>query len=179
MIRGEKTRLRAIEREDIPTFVRWFNDPQVKQYLTIYMPVSQAQEEQWFENQLQDRNRCILAIETLEGVHIGNISLEDIDHKNRNASLGIAIGEKGYWGLGYGSDAIKALLRFAFDEMNLHCVELIVYDFNERAKRAYLKCGFKEEGRLRDRLYRHGAYHDVLMMSVLADEFRQLADKGE
>ncbi|HIC94740.1 MAG TPA: N-acetyltransferase, partial [Anaerolineae bacterium] len=110
MILGKKTRLRAIERDDIPRFVKWLNDPEVRQYLVMYMPLSMAEEEKWFERQLEDQNSKIFAIETEEGVHIGNIGLHDIDWKNRRAVLGIFIGEKGYWGRGYGSDAIGALL---------------------------------------------------------------------
>ncbi len=174
MICGKKTRLRAMEREDIPLCLRWFNDPEVRQYLSMYMPLSVDEEERWFERQLERQDARVFAIETVEGVHIGNIGLHDLDWKNRNAELGVVIGEKAYWGLGYGSDAIRTLLRFAFDEMNLHRVHLRVFDFNERAIRCYRRCGFREEGRLRQGLYRGGAYHDVLLMGILQEEFCDL-----
>ncbi|MFN2157525.1 MAG: GNAT family N-acetyltransferase, partial [Anaerolineae bacterium] len=77
-----------------------------------------------------------------------------------------------YWGKGYGSDAIRTLLRFAFDEMNLHRVQLTVYEDNARAIRAYEKCGFRHEGRLRDAVYRKGRYYDMLLMSVLSGELQ-------
>lgn len=176
MIRGKKTRLRAVEREDIPLFLRWFNDPEVRQYLSMYMPLSVDEEERWFERQLERQDARVFAIETVEGVHIGNIGLHDLDWKNRNAQLGVVIGEKAYWGLGYGSDAIRTLLRFAFDEMNLHRVHLRVFDFNERAIRCYRRCGFREEGCLRQGLYRGGAYHDVLLMGILREEFRAMSE---
>jgi len=83
MIIGEKTRLRAIERSDIPAFVRWFNDPEVRSYLTTYSPLSQAEEERWFKKQLDDEDRHNLAIETSEGVHIGVLGFHEIDWKNR------------------------------------------------------------------------------------------------
>jgi len=179
MIQGRKTWLRAVEREDIPLFLRWFNDPEVRQYLSVYMPLSAAEEERWFERQLDRQDARVFAIETAEGVHIGNIGLHDLDWKNRNAQLGVVIGEKAYWGLGYGTDAIKALLRFAFDEMNLHRVQLRVFEFNERAIRCYRRCGFREEGRLRQELYRGGAYHDVLLMGILREEFRTLHEVAD
>ncbi len=181
MIKGEKVRLRAIERGDIPVFVRWFNDPEVLQYLSLYMPMSAAEEERWFERQLDAQDRKVLAIETAEGVHIGNIGLHDIDWKNRQAELGIAIGEKAYWGLGYGSDAIRTLLRFAFAEMNLHRIYLRVFDDNKRAIHCYEKCSFKLEGRLRECVYKDGQYHDQLLMSILQDEFRadQVAESSD
>jgi RimJ/RimL family protein N-acetyltransferase len=179
MIVGHKTRLRAIEREDVPTFVRWFNDVEVRRYLEMYLPMSRAEEETWFEGYLQDAMRRIFAIETDEGVHIGNIGLHDIDWKNRNAFLGIVIGEREYWGRGYGTDAVLALLGFAFGEMNLHRIHLSVYEFNERAIRCYEKCGFRQEGCAREALFRDGRYHNGLLMAVLRDEFGSAAVADE
>lgn len=175
MLEGEKVRLRPIEREDLPRFVRWFADPEVRRHLLVYLPFSLTQEERWYE-ELQERLRrsesVVLALETLDGLHIGNIGLHEIDWKNRHAELGIVIGEKAYWGQGYGTDAIRTLLRLAFEEMNLHRVYLVVDEDNLRAIRCYEKCGFREEGRLREAVFREGQYHDQLVMSVLQAEFR-------
>jgi len=170
-IQGKRVRLRAIERSDIPTFVRWLNDPEVIQYLLMYMPFSQAEEERWFENHLNDSHSHIFGIETAEGKLIGNIGIEQIDWKDRKAVLGIVIGEKDYWGQGYGTDAIRTLLRFAFATMNLNRVQLSVFDQNERAQRCYHKCGFKPEGRLRQAHFSGGRYHDELVMGILRQEF--------
>lgn len=174
MIYGEKTRLRRIEREDIPTFVRWFSDPEVRSFLLVNSPISHAQEEKWFERKLEDDDSELFAIETLDGNHIGNIELMDFQRIHRRAELGVVIGEKEYWGQGYGSDAIHALLRFGFEELNLHRIQLRVYEDNERGIRAYRKCGFQLEGRLRDAIYRQGRYYDLLMMGILAHEFAAL-----
>ena len=174
MIYGERVRLRAIEREDIPRFVRWFNDPEVRRYLTSYEPMSHAVEERWFEEHLARRNDIILAIEVREGdewIHIGNIGLHRIDWKNRTATLGIVIGERGYWGRGYGTDAVRTMLRYAFDELGLNRVELETFSFNPRAIRCYEKAGFVREGVRRRALYRDGRYHDVIIMGILRSEF--------
>ena len=171
MIYGDKTRLRRIEREDIPTFVRWFGDPAVRDFLMINRPISKAEEEKWFERQLEDQSGELFAIETEDGTHIGNIGLHDIDHTHRNAELGIVIGEKTYWSQGYGSDAIRTLLRFAFHEMNLHRVYLRVYQDNARGIRAYQKCGFQHEGTMREAIFRKNKYHDLLIMGILCREF--------
>ena len=171
MLYGEKTRLRRIEREDIPTFVRWFADPEVRNYLLINSPISHAQEEKWFESKLADEDSELFAVETLDGTHIGNIELFDFRHVHRQAELGVVLGEKAYWSQGYGSDAIRVLLRFAFRELNLHRIQLRVYEDNERGIRCYRKCGFQVEGRLRDAVYRQGRYFDVLMMGILDHEF--------
>jgi RimJ/RimL family protein N-acetyltransferase len=84
------------------------------------------------------------------------------------------IGDKTAWNHGYGTDAIVTLLHFAFDEINLHRVGLNVLEGNDRAIASYHKCGFVEEGRLRQAWYAAGRYHDVILMSVLEDEFRPL-----
>nr|MBC7245318.1 GNAT family N-acetyltransferase [Chloroflexota bacterium] len=170
-IPGKRLRLRAIERSDIPTFVRWFNDPEVRKYLQIYMPMSYAQEERWFEAHLQDQRNCIFGIETLDGKLIGNIGLHDIMWKDSRAMLGILIGEKEYWDQGYGTEAITTLLRFAFTQKNLHRLYLMVYEYNQRAIRCYEKCGFKHEGRMRQAHFYDGKYYDELIMGILRDEF--------
>jgi RimJ/RimL family protein N-acetyltransferase len=171
MIAGTKTRLRRIERTDIPTFVRWFADPEVREFLLINRPISVAEEEQWFEEQLRARDTELFAIETLDGVHIGNVGVHKINWLQRNAELGIVIGEKQYWGRGYGSDALRTAMRFAFGELNLHRLYLTVYEDNGRARRAYAKCGLVEEGRMRDAVYRKGRYYDMLLMAILDHEF--------
>jgi RimJ/RimL family protein N-acetyltransferase len=94
-----------------------------------------------------------------------------VDWKNRSAVLGIVLGEKKHWGNGFGTDAVRLILGFAFRELNLHRVELDVYDYNVRAIRCYEKAGFRREGTLRDALFRDGAYHDVFRMAVLHSEF--------
>jgi UDP-4-amino-4,6-dideoxy-N-acetyl-beta-L-altrosamine N-acetyltransferase len=179
MLHGRITRLRRIEREDIPTFVRWFSDPEVREFLLLNRPISIAEEEQWFEAQLRSHDSEVFAIETTDGVHIGNTGLHDINWLHRNAELGIVIGEKQHWGKGYGSDATRVLLRFAFDEMNLHRIQLTVYEDNSRAIRAYEKCGFCQEGRLRDAIFRKGRYYDMLLMSILSDGFRSQEEAAD
>jgi len=174
MIVGEKVRLRPIERDDLPRFVAWFGDPEVRRHLALYLPFSLAQEERWFEKLLERQERredVVLAIETAEGVHIGSIGLHSIDWKDRNAELGISIGEKAYWDRGYGSDAIRTLLGLAFHEMNLHRVFLRVDADNGRGIHCYEKVGFRREGTSREAVFKEGAYHDQYVMSILQSEF--------
>ena len=97
MIVGKKVRLRSIERDDLPRYVEWFGDPEVRHHLLVWLPFSLAQEERWFESlqgRLERQEEVLLAIDTIDGVHIGNVGLHRIDWKNRNAELGIVIGEK-------------------------------------------------------------------------------------
>jgi len=171
MMHGERIRLRTIEREDIPRFLEWLNDPDVTRYLQLYLPFSRAEEEEWFERHLEDEGSRVFAIETEEGRHIGNVGLEDINWKDRHAKLGIFIGEKGSWDRGYGTDAVRTVLRLAFLEMGLHRISLHVFGFNQRARRCYEKAGFHAEGWLREAHFTDGRYHDVLLMGILAQEF--------
>ena len=174
MILGEKVRLRPIERDDLPRFVKWFGDPEVRRHLALYLPFSLAQEERWFESLLERLERqedLLLAVETAEGVHIGNIGLHSINWKDRGAELGIAIGEKAYWDQGYGSDAIRTLLGLAFRQMNLHRVFLRVDADNPRGIRCYEKAGFRREGTSREVVFKEGGYHDQYVMSILQSEF--------
>jgi diamine N-acetyltransferase len=174
MIIGEKVRLRPIERDDLPRYVEWFGDPEVRRHLLVWLPFSLAQEERWFESlqgRLERQEEVLLAIDTIGGLHIGNVGLHAIDWKNRNAELGIIIGEKSYWGQGYGTDAVRMMLNLAFREMNLHRVFLRVDADNTRGIRCYKKVGFQHEGTLREVGFRESQYLNQHMMSILASEF--------
>jgi RimJ/RimL family protein N-acetyltransferase len=135
MIYGIGVRLRAIEREDIPTFLRWFNDPEVLEGLLMFAPLGRAEEERWFESRLGRADDYLFAIEVQSEdgagwVHIGNVGLHGINWKDRSCIFGIAIGEKEFCNRGYGTDATRTMLRFAFGELNLHRVELEVFAYN-------------------------------------------------
>jgi RimJ/RimL family protein N-acetyltransferase len=166
--------LRAIERDDIPTFVRWFNDPEVRKYIQMYEPMSMAKEERWFESLHDRRDDFFYAIEARiedRWVHVGNAGLHQVNWRDRNAALGIALGEKGYWGQGYGRDAVRTLLRHAFHTLNLHRVELQVFAFNPRAIRCYERAGFRHEGTRRQSCFQDNRYHDAQLMAILREEF--------
>lgn len=170
MILGERVRLRAIERSDIPTFLRWVNDPEVRRFLLMFEPMSEASEERWFERRLEARDDYLFSFEgSFDGEWriLGNIGLHRVDWKNRSATLGIMLGEKEHWSKGFGTEAVRLMLRFAFGELNLHRVELDVFDFNPRAIRCYEKAGFQHEGVLRESFFRDGSYHDIHRMAVL------------
>ncbi|MBN2046105.1 MAG: GNAT family N-acetyltransferase [Anaerolineales bacterium] len=175
MIYGERIRLVAIEREDLLLFVKWFNDPEVREGLAMYLPMSLAQEEKWFEEMLtRDPNAQPLNIEARQDddwVKIGNMGLFDFDHRARSAELGISIGNKDFWNQGYGTEAITLLLRHGFETLNLNRIMLQVYADNPRAIRCYEKAGFVYEGRLRQARYHNGQYYDILNMGILKEEW--------
>ncbi len=177
IIRGERVWLRPAERADIPTFVRWFNDAETTRFLAMRAPMSHAGEEQWFERMLQAQGKdhylfvtCLLE----DDRPIGTIGLHNVDHLNGNAEFGIAIGEKMLWGQGYGTDALNAIADFGFGALRLERIQLYCYAFNPRGRRSYEKAGFTVEGLLRRAHYQDGEYHDVLLMSLLRDEWLTL-----
>ena len=174
MLKGKLVNLRAVERRDLREIMKWVNDREVTKYLSDFLyPVSRVEEEKFFLERVMRSNDTEknMVMETKEGIYLGQISLHKIDWKNRNAELGIVIGNKEYWGKGYGTDAIKTLLAHAFNQMNLYKVYLRVFEYNQRGIRCYEKCGFKEEGRLRKGQFYNGKYYDVILMGILKDEF--------
>jgi RimJ/RimL family protein N-acetyltransferase len=175
MIHGERVRLRAVEREDVKKFFVWVNDPDVTRYLSLYLPISSVDEENWFEAMTKrDQAEKPLVIEVRDGdcwKMIGNCGVFGIDPVNSLGELGIMLGEKDEWNKGYGTETMVLLLRHCFETLNLNRVYLHVYAGNARAKRSYEKAGFVEEGRLREGVYKHGNYDDVIVMSVLRSEW--------
>lgn len=175
IIYGERIRLRAVEREDIQRFYVWVNDPDVTLHLSLYLPLSAVDEENWFDS-LGKRPQAEkpLAVEIRDGDGwklIGNCGVFDIDAVSRQAELGIMIGGKDEWDKGYGAETMALLLRHCFETLNLNRAYLRVYAGNERGKRAYEKAGFVEEGRLREAVYKRGKYDDVIVMGALRSEW--------
>ena len=170
MLMGERVRLRALERSDLLRCAGWLNDPDVARHLTAHVPLSMAQEEQWFERLLGDKDRHILAIETEDGTHIGNIGIEDLNWKDRSAGLGVFIGEQEYWGRGYGRDSVRTLIEHAFNHFGLERIVLYTFADNERARRAYEAAGFKPVRELRRFSMQLGTHSELEMEIVASDQ---------
>lgn len=182
MIFGERIRFRAIERDDLPNFVKWINDPDVKQGIGIYLPFSMADEQEWFDKeQKRPAAEHNLAIEVKELTPhgeetwklIGTCGFFSYDQRNASAEFGIMLGEKSYWNKGYGTESVRLLVKHGFQTINLHRIYLRVLENNPRAIRAYEKAGFTHEGRQRQADFRHGRYIDLLVMSMLRSEFQE------
>ncbi|WP_032121499.1 GNAT family N-acetyltransferase [Clostridium amazonitimonense] len=174
MYTGEKIRLREYRREDILEAQRYINDAEIKRYLHPGIPYLYTLEDEikWFEMQSASKDCYNFAIETIEReIYIGGCGINNIDWKNSVVEVGIFIGDKNYWGKGYGSDAMKVLIKFIFDQMNINKIKLKVYSFNKRAIKCYEKCGFINEGVLRQEIYKDGKYHDEMIMGLLKEEY--------
>ena len=172
MIKGKLVQLRPIQRGDISYFLQWFNDPEVTQYLGMYLPMTEMAEQKFIEELGTSRAAidALLIIETNDNEKckpIGTIGLHGINSKDHNATFGIALGDKQYWSKGYGTEAAGLIIRYGFEQLNLHRISSSAWSFNERSIKMHLKAGFKEEGRRREAVYKNGAYHDEVMFGLL------------
>ncbi len=177
MFNGELVTLGPIEREYLPSYVSWLNEWEIRRFLAPNLPhpLTMDDEQEWYMSQRNERDGRTFAILTrAEGRLLGNCGLHKIDWTNRDAILGIFIGDKEYQNKGYGTDATRTLLRYAFQEAGLHRIELEVFSFNTRAIRTYEKVGFRLEGTRRQCLYREGAWHDEHIMAILKGEWEAL-----
>ena len=175
MLTGERVRLRAMKKEDLPHFVRWFNDPEVRQHLKIFQPMSLDQEEKWYADILtRPVEEQPLSIEIMDAggwIFVGNCGFMQINQHDRSAEIGISIGDRAYWNKGYGTEAMQLLVDHGFMNLNLNRVYLHVYATNPRAVQSYEKAGFSMEGTLREARYLNGAYVDVIVMGILKGEW--------
>jgi len=175
MIYGERIRLRSIEREDLPRFVEWLNDPEVIEGLALYLPFSLAEETKWFEKMIEyppEEHVLGIEIRAEEGwALIGSCGFHNVEWKNCNAEVGIAIGDKSRWNQGYGTETMRLLLKHGFESLNLNRIYLRAHASNARAIHTYEKAGFVLEGRKRQAVYKNGRYDDELIMSMLRSEW--------
>ena len=174
MLQGERILLRAITRDDLQLLCAFNNDLEVELAGGGDPPIPQGLErlQSEFDQEVAKggRDGNHFGIEA-DGKFIGQCALFNIDTTSRTCELGITIGDKEYWGRGYGRECIQLLLKYAFQYRNYHKVFLRVHGSNQRAIRAYQVCGFVEEGRLRAQVWSNGKYDDVIYMGILQQEW--------
>jgi RimJ/RimL family protein N-acetyltransferase len=179
MIQGQLTVLRAIEREDLDALWRWYNDPAVMYFWTEpYKVMSRAELEARYDGLSGPGGHSHWLLITAReengpGEPIGRIGYVELDRRHRHAEIALMIGERDYWGRGYGTDAVTAYLGYLFHEFNLHKVYLRVEEYNARAQRAYEKCGFRRDGVFREHTFLGGRYYDSIIMSITEEEYRE------
>lgn len=174
-LKGRKTILRPLSKEtDLSRCLRWINDPEVNQYLARYYPMSLQGETEWFDKLYKDEHSFPFAIETIEGEFIGIMGLHDIKSMDRTATTGALIGEKEYWGKGFGADAKMALLDYAFNTLNLRKICSRVIAYNKRSLAYSLRCGYEIEGTLKRHVYKKGRYYDEILLAVFKEKWLPL-----
>lgn len=174
-LEGQRLRLRAATADDAearfslghsPDIVRMFGVSQAD-HKAMTREAAQA----WALGQSNDPYAWIIEV---GGRLIGEIKLHTVNTIDRRASMAIAIYDSQLLGKGFGSEAIRLLLHHAFTQMNLHRIAVRVLAYNDRAIKAYQKCGFVVEGRERETAFVDGIWHDDLMMGILSQEYHQL-----
>ena len=172
---GNKVMLREYQKEDLPFMRSWVNNPNIVNNLSdiFLFPQTAEDTESFLETMLTHKNEMkgFIIAQKESGKYIGQIDLIHIDWKNRWAELGIVVGSEENLGRGYGSEAIALLQQFAFMDLGLNRLQLVVYGSNTRAIACYKKCGFVEEGRKRQHRYKQGNFDDEILMGILKCEW--------
>jgi len=179
ILNGTLVRLSAVDPDEFSkAFAGWRRDSEFIRlgYSSVIRLGSQKNSQKSIEKELEDQevNQHWFTIRTLaEDKLLGDIGLEVVNWAGRDAFVGLGIGDRDFWGRGYGTDAMNVLLRFAFTEINLRRVTLTVFEYNPRAICSYEKAGFRHEGRMRGLLNREGKRWDEFFMGILREEWME------
>lgn len=174
LLRGSRVRLTTLTQSDLPTISQWHQNPD---FLRLFdalpaYPKTEVTLTQWLDDTHSSTDTFLFAIRSLDKDElIGYVELDGILWAHRVSSVSIAIGETKHWGQGYGYEVMQLALQFAFDELNLHRVQLTVFSYNERAIALYEKLGFQREGVHREHLQRDGRRYDMYLYGLLRSEW--------
>jgi RimJ/RimL family protein N-acetyltransferase len=174
---SKQIHIRPLELFDITRTSKWLNDYDMSKIMGYLPYFNQQEQELWFNKTINDKSRFIFAICINDNnEHIGNVALGNVDYINRKAQFSIFIYDKKHRGKGYGKEATKLLLDFAFNRLNLHKVHLQTSRNFESAVKLYESLGFKLEGVLREDFFEGGIYSDKLIYSILVTEYKKNND---
>jgi len=168
---GAKCYLSPISPDDADIFTEWLNDLELTKYLKIIRRTYTLLKEKEILEKMAKQDHAYVIVDNEINKPIGIVSIHNIDHINNICELGLFIGDKDYWNLGYGEEATRLMLDFAFTVLNINNVMLLVFDFNVRAIKCYQKIGFKEIGRRREAYQIAGKKYDIVYMDILNEEF--------
>ena len=169
---GGRVYLSPISTEDAMQYVEWLSDFETAKYVGQYTRIhTMANEFAWINGPGNSNEYNFAIIEKESDKLLGNIGLVNIKNINRTAEMGVFIGDKEYLSKGYGSEAIMLILDYGFNFLNLNNIMLKAFSFNERAIKAYEKCGFKIFGIWKEAVYFNGEYVDDVYMNILKKDF--------
>lgn len=169
-LRTDRVYLCPITEQDTEMVLRWRNSEFVRQYFIYRDELTAAEHQNWLEQKVKKGKVAQFIIFSLEdNKPVGSVYIQNIDLIHKNAEYGIFIGEEEVTGKGYGTDAAKLIIKYAFENLGLHKLYLRVLSDNERAIRSYLHAGFEVEGTMRDEVLLDGQFVDVTRMAVIAE----------
>ncbi len=172
-IQGERLHLRALSPEDVTqSYLDWMRDPKVNRYLESRFSRHTLESLRSFVIAMNESPDNYLFGVFLEprGEHIGNIKIGSISQHHRHADVGLIIGAKTAWGMGYGTEAIRLVTRHAFDHLGLNKLYAGMYAENAGSARAFLKAGYREIGVLKKHVLCDGRFIDSLMVEICRDD---------
>lgn len=167
---GEEMYLRPMELADTGLIIKWRNEEFVRRNFIYRKPFTREGHLNWVETMINTGKAVQFIICTGQGKPVGSVYLRDIDREHRKAEYGIFIGEQDGLGKGYGTQAAKLMITYAFRTLKLHKLMLRVLAGNDRARRSYEKAGFVQEAWLKDEVFLSGEYRDVILMAVINGE---------
>ncbi|TAK20166.1 MAG: N-acetyltransferase [Chloroflexota bacterium] len=171
MLQGKIVALRAVEKEDVESIREWLTDVELIHALGARpIPLATIDPEKLPEV-FRLREGRVLSIVGRDRNLIGILGFGNVHEFNRSASLVVLIGDRGEWNRGYASDAIRAAVRFGFEELNLNSIEALIPAFNARALRVFQKAGFAVEGTLRERFFAKGKYWDMISTAAIRGQW--------
>lgn len=172
IIKGNSVTLRFIEPGDLEAIREMTNDANQEWMIGGWSyPAAKKHQEDWYQRILSDKNNIRLAID-YNGAFVGLVTLTDIDWKNRRAESGIRLTLDAPRQQGIATDALTALLRYAFNELNLNRVYATVVEHNISSMKLHAKCGYTIEGTLRNSVYKRGEFHNEVIMGILKSELK-------
>lgn len=172
-IYGEKIILRALEPQDNKVLLEMINDPETEKMLGgNSFPVSEHQQNKWYDSQVGQRTvlRCAIAVKENPEKCLGTIILSDIDYVNGTAQIHLKLAGGEARGKGYGTDAVLAMTDYAFNSIRLNCLYADILEYNIPSQKLFIKCGYTLDGILRGRAYKDGKYINFHSYSRLKDD---------
>ncbi len=170
IITGQDICLRLMDQNDTEDIIRWRNSDFVRRNFIYQEPFTRKGHENWIRTMIETGRAVQFIICTKDHRPMGSVYLRDIDRVHHRAEYGIFIGERDVLGKGYGTQAARLMIRYAFEQQRLHKLMLRVLAENRQARRSYEKAGFIQEAYLRDEVFLDGRYQDVVYMAVIHEE---------
>ena len=174
-ILSQNLTLRAIEERDLPDLQRWSNDPSIQAMLGgWHFPIAEQDQRKWFESLSFNSRDQRFVIELNGQGLVGTANLVSIDWQNRNAFHGMLIGESRWRGKGLAQEAVRAIMRYAFQELGLHRLESDIIEYNASSLKLYLdRCGWRHEGVRKEWYFRQGRRWDKILIGITAADYQE------
>ena len=172
MLEGKYVELRQIEEADLAKLRDWANSPYIRAYTREYRPLNMLNQNKWLLPLLTDQTNILFVIEKLDSSElIGCCGLTHINWKEGHGEVSIYIGEEKWQEKGYATDALQLVLKYGFEELRLHRIYAVIFEYNEASIKFFEKNGFEFEGRHREARFWDGKFYDELVYGILDYEY--------